>query len=407
MKNRRHASCPHRRVLILILCLGLSVGIKAQLPELSLAEAEEIMRSEHPELKLSNLSTQQTQVSKGAIWQPDPLQLQYQRGQMNTLAQDNYLGITQDLGRPWLAWAERSTWQSRTQVAQLKEATLERELRYRLRESWYYWQAINAQAILIKEQVQSLLEIQSLVKVRVEAGADNQVALLQLSLTLQNLLEQQIALQIEQEAASLAFQQALGWEEEALPQRQALIELPFILDTSLAALEIHPLLTEFEAKSDLASAMTQVEKAKLGPGFQIGYFSQSIDGQRGFDGFNVGLSVPLIFNAQSANRQIATLEGDKTEIENDWQRQQIRREIENLRLKAQIIRNQLEILRDESLPIAQQLRETTLLQYRQGATDYFPVQQAIQAELAIRKRYLQTIAHWNETINRLNYWLDV
>lgn len=365
------------------------------------------MRSEHPELKLASLNTEQAQMGKGTAWQPNPFQLQYQRGQINTLPQDNYLGITQDLGRPWLAWAERNTWQSRYELAQLKEASLERELRYRLRESWYQWQALNAQITLVKEQIASLEEVQSLVNIRVQAGADNQVAALQVALNLQSLLEQELSLAVELEAASLAFQKTLGVPEKVMPLATPLLALSLAVDTSSLALEAHPLLAELGAESRLAQSRNQSEKAKYSPGFQIGYFRQSIDQQGGFDGLSVGLAVPLLFKAQRTQQQMVALEGDKTAVKNQWQQQQIRQEIESLGARAKVLQAQLEVFEQQSLPLARQLRETTLLQYRQGASDYLPVQQAIQSELALRKRYLEVIANWNQTLNRLNYWLDV
>ncbi|MEL7530677.1 MAG: TolC family protein [Bacteroidota bacterium] len=392
--------------ILIFVCLSSTIW--GQSPRtLSLEEAEERMRSEHPELKLASLNREQVKAGQGSSWQVDPLQLHYQRGQINTLSQDNYLGISQDLGRPWLAWAERNTWQDRYELAQLKEASLERELRYRLRESWYQWQAIHAQIGLIREQVSSLREVQQVVDIRVEAGAENQVSSLQVALKLRELLEQELALNIELEKASLFFQKALGVEEMAIPQALPQRALLLSVDTSLYALANHPLLAEFGAESRLAQSRNKSQKAKYSPGFQIGYFRQSIDAQGGFDGLSLGLAVPLIFKAERSQQQMVALEGNKTEIKNQWQRQQIRQEITNLNNRAQSIQRQIEALEQESLPLAQQLRETSLLQYRQGATSYLLVQQAIQAELDVRKRYLKAIAHWNETINRLNYWLDV
>lgn len=157
------------------------------------------------------------------------------------------------------------------------------------------------------------------------------------------------------------------------------------LNLGTDSLKNHPLIELSNQRVQVAEAAIKETRSQFLPKLRGSYSKQSIDGQNGYHGFEVGLRIPLLFGSQLGqtqsariNRQIAQQEFRQTELELQAAYQSALEEY----LKWE---KSWHYYRDKALPLAKEQRNGALLAYREGGIDYVTflqnIHDAIQTEI--------------------------
>ncbi len=160
--------------------------------------------------------------------------------------------------------------------------------------------------------------------------------------------------------------------------------------TTIAAdsLPGNPVINFYNNKTEVAKSAWKAEKSAFLPKFDVGYKFQSIDGVSDYSGWQVGVSVPLIFFSQSGKTKASRIDYEiagqqvlQKEIEmNNRYKQLLNRYL--------ILTEMIEYYQNEALPLADEQIKASNIAYRLGSVNYNQFIQNVEAAIDIKQQYL-------------------
>ncbi len=158
-----------------------------------------------------------------------------------------------------------------------------------------------------------------------------------------------------------------------------------------------------------------MESAKLLPDITLGYFNQSLigngetangtptvfnSGDR-FTGVQLGLSIPVFFNAHTAKIKAARIHKmeNKAQLEAVTNHTQSQLKMAMVSLKKD--QQNLEFYRLNSLPQAELLLKQSQRGFQEGEIEYVEYVQGINRALNIQTKYLAFVNQYNQTLIKI------
>ena len=182
---------------------------------------------------------------------------------------------------------------------------------------------------------------------------------------------------------------------------------PIIIADSLQS---HPLLETATRRVDVADAERRVASMNMLPKLSGQYGDQSIDGERGFYQFQIGISIPLFFAPDRARVQAAKIQHRIAEQDRLGTQVEIRAQFNAVTQEYRKWLASWRFYESEALPLAREQRRGAILAFREGSIDYVSfiqnLKEAVQIEIMAqdaRSKYLESkfeIEYYSETSNR-------
>ncbi|AEV96782.1 acriflavine resistance protein B [Niastella koreensis] len=232
---------------------------------------------------------------------------------------------------------------------------------------------------------------------------------------------QQLKLQQEQVKADLRMeQQQLQWllntKDWLLPEYHVLKkEHPQIMDTQ--AVVSHPAVQLQQQQVKVNAAQTNIEKARLNPGFTVGYSNQSIIGYQTKDGvtqqyygggdrFNIyqlSVALPIFNKAVKARIKAGQLQEATTRMEVDATSQYFTNQWQQLNEAYKKYGEQVQYYETGGLQQAALITRNARLGFEKGDVSYVEWTLQMNNAVNIELGYLQAIHALNNTIIELEY----
>ncbi|MEO8146561.1 MAG: CusA/CzcA family heavy metal efflux RND transporter [Bacteroidia bacterium] len=390
-------------VLLIANCL-LPIYSSAQTVSLDSCIAQSLRN--HPMMEAGKYSIQQQQQLKKTAFTFDPLNVLYTGGQINSSVNDYNVAVTSGIKFPTEIAAQTKYQNAQIALAQTKLNVTKAELIKNV--SLGYMQLQNGM-----QQFQLLNSLDS-IYTNFAKNADTKYKVGETGLLEKLAAETQMKqLQLrkqEAEANLLSFQSELQqWVGTTQPisiSANAITTLPPppLLDNT--ALQNNPLLQFQKQQLNVSVSAFKLEKNKYAPSLQFGYFNQSLDLVKNFQGFSIGTSIPIFKTGQQGRINAAKLQ---TEI--------AQKELESFQLSLNTAYTQavqqfnkynqsLNYYNSEGLTLAQTLFSTANKSYQSGDIGYVEYIQNISNAFDIRNNYLLTLNNYNQSIININYLLN-
>jgi cobalt-zinc-cadmium resistance protein CzcA len=195
------------------------------------------------------------------------------------------------------------------------------------------------------------------------------------------------------------------------------ISLSNSLDNSLVA--NNPSLKVLYQQAIIAEQNKKVETASTFPDFNIGYFNQSLigtqtingadvyfDGNKRFQGLNVGISIPLTFlsNAQKVKSLSFKQQALQREAENG--KLILQTQLQNAFAQYNQNLSQYNYFKSTALPNADIIISTATLGFKSGDIGYVEYLQALQTAFDVQLNYLQAVNQLNQSIININFLIN-
>jgi cobalt-zinc-cadmium resistance protein CzcA len=192
-----------------------------------------------------------------------------------------------------------------------------------------------------------------------------------------------------------------------------------VVDESSSYLKDNPTIQNAKQEIEVAKGEIKMNKADAFPEITAGYFIQSfrgeqvVDGQLinydatpQFQGFSVGLSIPIFYRANKAKIEMANtavlMETEHAEyVEEQLAYQMAFYEQERVSLK-----QELDFYEYSALPNADLILEKAQVTYESGEIGYIEYMQALQTVLEINKNHLLTVKNYNESVFSVKYLIN-
>ena len=342
--------------------------------------------------------------------------VQYMKGQYNSESkQDNNISITQTFAFPTTSIANYRALQQQTNVAAANFDLSSYELHYKINLAFIKLLYLHSQIKLLYEQDSLYKKLSVISEKRFKVGETTQLEwLLAQSKTKMN--QSKIELQKGNLEQSIVALKTL---------MNATLDLSLGNEDTLYALAIskqelatdHPLKELSFAKYQLSIAQKKAEQNRLAPDVSIGYFNQTLIGSTiseplvriagqndRFQGMQVGIQIPLFFNAQQSKIKAAKWNMLSQEKNKEQTILEINSALENARAEYQKQLQQIRFYQQEALPQANILLSQGNASYKAGEINYIAYLQILDAALSIKNDYLQNLHAYDEAIIQLAYW---
>jgi len=387
-------------ILLFTFCSTIAFG---QQKSVILDELITIAIENNAGLKANKLKVDQSDVLISTAFDFDKTEIYYAYDE-NNLAFNNQaldvFGVQQDFKFPTVYFASKklnlANHDLETSTYYIKEKALKRQVT-----SSYY------QYLYVKEKEQIYFRLDSLyenfaaiAKRRFELGETNYLE----KITAQS-KQKQINLNLSQAQQELkvayAHLKAIVQSKDTLPiASEPLTKIPI----ELIDLKGSPEMNYYKNKISLFKAKRKYEKQQLLPDISLNYFQGSNSGlNSNLIGYQFGLKIPLLFNAQSSRikssriaTEIAEEESQNFEINFNTTHKQLQLELEQYE-KA------LSYFEQEGAAMANEILKTANSSFKNGEIDFYQYILSLENAYEIQVNYLEHLNNYNQTVIKINY----
>jgi heavy metal efflux system protein len=372
------------------------------------------------ELQSQQLNVQSSTILKKSVFELPKTNVNFQFGQYNSINQDKAFQVSQSIPFPTYYSAKSSLYKAELQGSQLQQQATANEIKAQVQYWFYQLQYLQT----TKKQLQSLDSLYndfvSAAALRYKTGETNL-----LEKTTAETKRGQLSQLLKQNETDFAtaynsLKTLMNTSEDftiTVNENWQPLIFSSSFDTTLIA--NNPTLKVLYQQSVIAEQNKKLETASTLPDFNVGYFNQSLigvqsingadvnfDGSKRFQGFNVGISIPITFFSNAS--KIKSL---------DYKQQALQKEADNgkLILQTQLINafqqynqnlSQYNYYKSTALPNAEIIISTAKVGFKSGDIGYIEYLQALQTATDVQLNYLQSINQINQSIININFLIN-
>lgn len=196
---------------------------------------------------------------------------------------------------------------------------------------------------------------------------------------------------------------------QSILQSEGEIEVPWQLlveiEPEAKVLEDEAGFLQMQLLAQKELALQKVEKNKLMPGVNLGYFSgsNSFDNAQHYNGFNVGLSIPLFFGEQKAKIRAGNFSHEAALHFQENYKIQYTSKVYSLELELKKYKEAIQYYHETGDRLSQEIIRSADTSYQSGAIDFFRLVQSIENAIQIQLDYLNNLSEYNRVALEINY----
>ena len=372
-----------KKFFFLLLLALLPIPMKAQ-QVVTLEQAIELAKQNHPRLKTAAAAVRQAKAGRGEVLELAPTEFGYSWGQLNgEIKKDKQWEVNQNLGSLLTPFYKNVLVNRQIATGTFYHRIVEKEVVAEVKRAWaYYLYAYNLRS-LYNDQNQWAEELQRIGELRYQQG---EITLLEknMAATMAADLKNRLFQSQEEEKLALA---RLNWACYAgQPIVPADIETPTYSEAHLKY---------FQSQAGEAKAQLNVERSRFFPELSLGYVRQDILPLKGLNSWMVSVSFPIYFlpRHSKVKQAKATAFIARTEAEANTRNlyNKVSEAIANLRRQSE----SLHYYTSSALKEADELMKVAALQLRHSETDVTEFIQAVNVARDIRRGYIETVYQYN------------
>lgn len=406
--------------LLLFLGFGLS-SAKAQTlvtpgQPISMDQAVSTALTNNFGVRSSQLQISQQTALKGSAFDLGKTNVNLQYGQFNSIKRDNQVNIQQSIPFPGLFKSQRQVYEAQEKNAQIGLTLTQSQLRYQVRQAYGQLSYFTALSDLYLRQDSIYNEFYRAASVRYKAGASNLLEKTTAETQLNEIRNQTTRNNGDIAAASAELQRLMNTTDSVALAHGALKKAVAEFKHLDSAINQNPQLAYQRQQIVLADRNIDLEKARSGPDFTIGYFNQSImgiqnvngvdrnfTGANRFQGVQAGVSIPLFFKPYAARVKSARIQKEVSQAQLQLYEKNLSSQYEQA--YHQLLKNDRSVSYYETsaLPNADLILKQAQIAFRNGEISYVEFVQALKTASDIRLAYLQALNQYNQSVYDLQY----
>lgn len=405
-------------IIIAGMCLPLSSTAQIkQAQTISLDQAITTALNNNPSIKTALLKIEFQQKIRETATDIGKTNFNWQHGQYNSIiSNDNYFSISQNFAFPTVYNKKANLGEANIQSSVIQKQVAENQLIAKIKQTYYQLQYFEEYKKVLKNLDSIYSAFSEASTARHKAGESNLLEKNTAETRYMEIKNQLRMVEVDEEAALQELKILMNVADTLHFNilLQPLKSTKEMFDT--AKYNNNPLLLFFKQQIQVEQQNYELEKAKMLPEFNVGYFNQSligtqtIDGasqffgaNKRFTGFNIGISVPLWFKPLIAQKQAAAIQTDiakskYTEKQNSIKSQYIYAVQQFIRDK-----NNLEFYEQSALPQAKEMQTNAQKLFASGSIGYIEYVQALNQSMQIQLTWLKTLNNYNQAIIQLEY----
>lgn len=401
----------------LVVMISLSGWGYAQGKPLTLDQAIEAGLTDNKAIIAGNRQVEYQTQYKQTLFELPKTDVTLMVGQYNSINRhDNNLTISQTIPFPTVFSAQSQLGDVLAEQSQLKTELTRNDLVYQIRQCYYYLQ-------FLEEEQNILLAQDSVFKGFVESASlrekTGEGTLLEKNTaqTQANEIGNRLAQNRANQLRYLSLLQNLvGSQEPVTISEMHLREQQLLLTNDSNAVAENPELAYIQKQIEVSESQRKVEIAKGLPDITLGYFNQTLigtqsvnnqevyfDGSKRFQGFQLGLAIPVFFNGYHAKVKSAALSAKVAESNYEAYQADLLGKYRQAMQEYLTNRNNLEYYRQSALVNAESILLSGQKAYRGGEIGYSEYLFSLKTVNDIKERYLDALLRTNLSAAKLQY----
>tara|TARA_B100000809_G_scaffold110921_2_gene109490 strand:+ start:19548 stop:23879 length:4332 start_codon:yes stop_codon:yes gene_type:complete len=177
------------------------------------------------------------------------------------------------------------------------------------------------------------------------------------------------------------------------------------IDFSNDEFKKHPLYSLWESELMIAKAKQKVSSSKYLPTISAQYGFQKIGDQTGYNSYQLGLQMPLIFSKARGESKAAKIEVDIIEQENKVKLIRLKNSFKIALAQHNKLKVSWKYYKEEALPLAIEQRNGAALAYKEGSMNYIAFIQTMKNAIELEISTWQVLQKYAESKINLSYFL--
>ncbi|MDO3693413.1 CusA/CzcA family heavy metal efflux RND transporter [Wenyingzhuangia sp. chi5] len=382
-----------KTTLMVFVCFSIGIVSRAQEKSISVEEAIQIALENHPKIKAASLEVEKNESLQNVTYNLGNTAIGYKGDGLfvKNNQQVNQIEVSQKFNNIGVSKANNRLQSEITQQSTLEQTLIISEVSYQVKQAYYNLQHQKKLQSLYAKLVDIYTQYSNIAKVRVKAGATNNIEAYTLLSKLKEyeLLTKQSDLEIQNSEKKL--QSLLNSDDLFFPSTNFVkSNIDFKDSIQLIWLE--------KSKQNIAitEAKMKVSKTQLNPSFNLGYAAQNYVQGGWLNGVSGGISIPL-FNSQTKRK----IKAQQIEIEiakNKYKSDALTFEQEINHAKTQVLTYQqgVEFYESQVNQINPEMIRIAKLNYQAGEISYLELLNTLQMVSNNEQKY------WNQLLNYNN-----
>jgi len=374
---------------------------------IDLEEAMQIAKNKNLKLKNAELRTEQAEKNKQGLINLKPTEINYKKGQLYSEGTDRYFEVVQSIGSPLKSVYESKKIQHETRLHEINAELTKDELLRDVKIAYFDWIFLFNKEKILQKEVNLYKEFKRISKLKNNLG---ETALLEYTTAETQFMEAKNELNKvfnEMAIAKNNLKELLNIDHTIIPERDTLeiYKISYQMDES-GKYKSSLLRDYYDQRLKVARQELKMSKAELFPDIRVGYFDQEINNVKGFNGWIVGISVPLWFLPNNAEIQKAKIQ---TQINRNEFKRQINKqekEIKNFAHQLNTYHDQIVYYRNEALDQADRLLNMAQKKYGNEDIEYYEYLESLKNAYAIKLNYLRLVRDYNKTASKLEFYIN-
>jgi cobalt-zinc-cadmium resistance protein CzcA len=337
---------------------------------------------------------------------------------VNTAAQDKYFSISQTFN-PFQFGARRKLLNETATAAELRVEVTKQELSYRVRQSWNAMLFYNELNKILQEQngyMQKFVRAADLKFRTGETGSlENTTAIAKQQELIQQIKQNEAMIKVERSKMRIL----LNLTDDFTVTDTAFAALPAIAVRDSATVRQNANVKLAQQELEVAKAGIKVERSALMPDFTAGYFIQSMHGVQDvngspvsydsslqFQGFSVGIGIPIFAGSGSARIKAARTNVEAQQMSTDYLQAQLQGEFQQQLEQLNTFESLVSYYTLTALPNAKIIVNNSTKAYMNGDISYVEYMQGLETALDIRTNYINAVNNHNQAVINLQFLLN-
>jgi cobalt-zinc-cadmium resistance protein CzcA len=402
------------KVLLILLCSWYTM--QAQSVTVTLDEAIQQALQKNKSIEAATWDVEYQQQLKRTALDVGKTSVVYMRGQYNSYTKDdNNITVSQSIPFPTVFTTQQALHRSLVKGSELRKAVTENDLVYQVKQVYHELQYLAACEALLKRQDSIYTAFVKAADLRYRTG---EARLLEKT-TAETQHREILNLQAQVQADILIYQEQLqvliNSEQPVQIGQRSLTERTWESPMGSASVQSNPELVYFKQQTEVTTRERKVASARFLPDITVGYFNQTLIGtpvnasgelatkSDRFQGFEVGLAIPLWFGPQAAKVKAASMQQKKVQAEYEhlqtrtqalWQ-QAVQQYTKN--------RNTVNYYKTSAVVNAELILKQATIAFRNGEIGYTEYWLAVRNAMQLQENYLRAINALNQSVVTLEF----
>ncbi len=388
------------RTLRLSAFLLITIVSQAQ-QKITLENAIELAKSNNIDLKIADKEIEKQTLLMKTAFQPDPLQVQYQGGQFNSVDFDHNVSVQQFFPLGNVTKANRQLQEELAKLAEKRKALSSYELEKAVTLAYYqYLYGISIQK-LNSELNEIYTKFLKNAELRFKTGESGNIEVISAKAKVKEIETQKEQLNYDLTIYQRQLQFFMQTNENIIPDETTSLQYSFIENKDSKA---ETLLTDFyQQQISVYQKEAGTFKANRTPKLGLGYFAQTINTESLFQGFTAGLQIPIFGGVNSAKAKAAEISVSQSQLAFDKNKIILNLQKEELQNNFQKQQKNLDYYQNEGLQYANQIIDTAQKSYANGDMSYWSYISFLNQAIDIKKQLAEATHSFNQSAIELQF----